>query len=213
MILNLSVFWLWSDKYVIRFTRKIRNKKNLYEKYSKEFNSARKKSFNDEIEKITFINEISKYSVNCEEGREVKRIFVIKIDLKEKNFSDENISLISKLFNQKIIFLLTNEDKFSLAIYQSKLFKTKFNNLESFSLKIEGLNLDKIWENFVLFISGYQLTNENDLNAQIDIETKKEKLRKEIETLERQARKEIQVKKAFELHKKIKFLKNELMIL
>lgn len=193
--------------------KKIVSKKQIYEKYSKEFNSTRKKSFNDEIEKITFINEISKYSVNCEEGREVKRIFVIKVDLKEKNFSDENISLISKLFNQKIIFLLTNEDKFSLAIYQSKLFKTKFNNLESFSLKIEGLNLDKIWENFVLFISGYQLTNENDLNAQIDIETKKEKLRKEIETLERQARKEIQVKKAFELHKKIKFLKNELMIL
>lgn len=193
--------------------KKIVSKKQIYEKYSKEFNSTQKKSFNDEIEKITFINEISKYSVNCEEGREVKRIFVIKIDLKEKNFSDENISLISKLFNQKIIFLLTNEDKFSLAIYQSKLFKTKFNNLESFSLKIEGLNLDKIWENFVLFISGYQLTNENDLNAQIDIETKKEKLRKEIETLERQARKEIQVKKAFELHKKIKFLKNELMIL
>lgn len=145
--------------------------------------------------------------MNCEEGKEVKRIFVIKIDLKEKNFSDENISLISKLFNQKIIFLLTNKDKFALAIYQSKLFKTKFNNLESFSIKIEGLNLDKIWENFVLFISGYQLTNENDLNTQIDIETKKEKLRKEIETLEKQARKEIQVKKAFELHKKIKFLK------
>ena len=193
--------------------KKIVSKKQIYEKYSKEFNSTQKKSFNDEIEKITFINEISKYSVNCEEGREVKRIFVIKIDLKEKNFSDENISLISKLFNQKIIFLLSNEDKFSLAIYQSKLFKTKFNNLESFSIKIEGLNLDKIWENFVLFISGYQLTNENDLNAQIDIETKKEKLRKEIETLEKQARKEIQVKKAFELHKKIKFLKNELMIL
>ena len=160
--------------------KKIVSKKQIYEKYSKEFNSTRKKSFNDEIEKITFINEISKYSVNCEEGKEIKRIFVIKIDLKEKNFSDENISLISKLFNQKIIFLLANEDKFSLAIYQSKLFKTKFNNLESFSLKIEGLNLDKIWENFVLFISGYHLTNENDLNTQIDIETKKEKLRKEI---------------------------------
>ena len=193
--------------------KKIVSKKQIYEKYSKEFNSIRKKIFNDEIEKITFINEISKYSVNCEEGEEVKRIFVIRIDLKEKHFSDENISLISKLFNQKIIFLLANEDKFSLAIYQSKLFKTKFNNLEYFSLKIEGLNLDKIWENFVLFISGYQLTNENDLNTQIDIETKKEKLRKEIETLEKQARKEIQVKKAFELHKKIKFLKNELMIL
>lgn len=191
--------------------KKIVSKKQIYEKYSKEFNSTRKKSFNDEIEKITFTNEISKYSVNCEEGKEVKRIFVIKIDLKDKNFSDENISLISKLFNQKIIFLLTNEDKFSLAIYQSKLFKTKFNNLESFSLKIEGFNLDKIWENFVLFISGYQLTNENDLNTQIDIETKKEKLRKEIEILEKQARKEIQVKKAFKLHKKIKLLKNELI--
>ena len=86
--------------------KKIVSKKQIYEKYSKEFNSIRKKSFNEEIEKITFINEISKYSVNCEEGEEVKRIFVIRIDLKEKHFSDENISLISKLFNQKIIFLL-----------------------------------------------------------------------------------------------------------
>lgn len=191
--------------------KKVVSKKQIYEKYSKEFNSDRKKSFNDEIEKITFVNEISKYSVNCEEGEEVKRIFVIKIDLKEKNFSDENISLISKLFNQKIIFILNNENKIALAIYQDKLFKTKFDLEENFCLKIEGLNLDKIWENFVLSISGYQLKDENSLKEQIEIESKKEKLIKEIETLEKQARKEIQSKKAFELYKKIKNLKNELL--
>ena len=163
--------------------KKIVSKKQIYEKYSKEFNSNRKRSFNDEIEKITFINEISKYSVNCEEGKEVKRIFVIKIDLRKEKFSDENISLISKLFNQKIIFILNNENKIALAIYQDKLFKTKFDKKENFTLKIEGLNLDRIWENFVLSISGYQLKNENNLKEQIDIETKKEKLIKEyIET-------------------------------
>ena len=133
--------------------KKIVSKKQIYEKYSKEFNSNRKRSFNDEIEKITFINEISKYSVNCEEGKEVKRIFVIKIDLRKEKFSDENISLISKLFNQKIIFILNNENKIALAIYQDKLFKTKFDKKENFTLKIEGLNLDRIWENFVLSIS------------------------------------------------------------
>ena len=191
--------------------KKIVSKKQIYEKYSKEFNSNRKRSFNDEIEKITFINEISKYSVNCEEGKEVKRIFVIKIDLRKEKFSDENISLISKLFNQKIIFILNNENKIALAIYQDKLFKTKFDKKENFTLKIEGLNLDRIWENFVLSISGYQLKNENNLKEQIDIETKKEKLIKEIEVLEKQVRKEIQTKKAFELHKKIRNLKNELI--
>lgn len=171
--------------------KKIVSKKQIYEKYSKEFNSNRKRSFNDEIEKITFINEISKYSVNCEEGKEVKRIFVIKIDLRKEKFSDENISLISKLFNQKIIFILNNENKIALAIYQDKLFKTKFDKKENFTLKIEGLNLDRIWENLVLSISGYQLKNENNLKEQIDIETKKEKLIKEIEVLEKQVRKEI----------------------
>ncbi|WP_320949703.1 DUF4391 domain-containing protein [Fusobacterium sp.] len=191
--------------------KKIVSKKQIYEKYLKEFNSNRKRSFNDEIEKITFINEISKYSVNCEEGKEVKRIFVIKIDLRKEKFSDENISLISKLFNQKIIFILNNENKIALAIYQDKLFKTKFDKKENFTLKIEGLNLDRIWENFVLSISGYQLKNENNLKEQIDIETKKEKLIKEIEVLEKQVRKEIQTKKAFELHKKIRTLKNELI--
>ena len=191
--------------------KKVVSKKQIYEKYSKECNSDRKKSFNNEIEKITFVNEISKYSVNCEEGEEVKRIFVIEIDLKEKNFSDENISLISKLFNQKIIFVLKNENKIALAIYQDKLFKTKFDVKENFCLKIEGLNLDKIWENFVLAISGYQLKDENNLKEQIEIETRKEKLIKEIEILEKQARKEIQSKKAFELYKKIKNMKNELL--
>ena len=131
--------------------------------------------------------------------------------LKEKNFSDENISLISKLFNQKIIFVLKNENKIALAIYQDKLFKTKFDVKENFCLKIEGLNLDKIWENFVLAISGYQLKDENNLKEQIEIETRKEKLIKEIEILEKQARKEIQSKKAFELYKKIKNMKNELL--
>lgn len=64
--------------------RRIIPKKLIFEKYQKEFTGKRKASFNEDIARITITNEISPYSLNIEEGKNVKNIFVLKVDLKKK---------------------------------------------------------------------------------------------------------------------------------
>ncbi len=54
------------------------------------------------------------------------------------------------------------------------------------------------------------LENGNSLDTQIEVDSKKEKIKKEIERLEKQARSEKQPKKKFDLVTKIKALKKEM---
>ena len=77
-------------------------------------------------------------------------------------------------------------------------------------LDIEGLNMDAVWDNFIIQIGGVELEQGNDLAEQIAVDERKEKLIKEIEKLEKQARNEKQPNKKFELAQKVKALKEKL---
>lgn len=190
--------------------RKIIPKKKIYEKFDKEINKNRKESFNKEISRITITNEISPYSLNIEEGKEVKSIFVIKIDLGDKVITDANISMLSRYFGQNILFLLVYEDEAKLAIYQKRLLQTEYKKFEEIEIKLEGLNLDTIWDNLILSIPGYKLEKGNTLDEQIRIEEEKNKLIKQIEKLDKQARSESQPKKSFEFYQQMVKIKKRL---
>ena len=64
------------------------------------------------------------------------------------------------------------------------------------SIELSGLNFDDVWENIIKKIEGGEWNNDLTLEENIEI---KEKLQKEIERLEKLARKEVQPKKKFEL--------------
>jgi len=185
-------------------------KKLIFEKFQKEFTGNRKASFNEDIARITITNEVSPYSLNIEEGKEIKNIFVLKLDLKKENINPANISILSNFFEQNILFLLSYEEKGKLAIYEGKLFQTDYQAIDNLQIKIEGLNLDTIWENLVLAISGYEIEEDRSLHEQIEIEEQRKKLLKEIKKLDKQARRESQPKKSFEMYKRIKKLEKEL---
>lgn len=190
--------------------RRIIPKKLIFEKFQKEFTGKRKVSFNEDIARITITNEISPYSLNTEEGKNVKNIFVLKLDLKKENINPANISILSNFFEQNILFLLAYGEQGKLAIYEGKLFQTDYQAIDNLQIKVEGLNLDSIWENLVLTISGYEIEEDRSLHEQIEIEEQRKKLLKEIKKLDRLARRESQPKKSFEMYKKIKKLEKEL---
>ncbi len=190
--------------------KKIIPKKIIFEKFKKDLNPNRRNSFNDEISRITLTNEISPHSLNIEEGKEIKNVFVIKLDVKKEKISDVNISILSRFFGQKILYLISYEGRGRLAIFQEKLFQTDYQNIDEIQIELEGLNLDTIWENLVLSISGYEIQEDKTLEEQIKIEEKRNKLIKQIERLDRQGRRESQPKKSFEIYQKMKKLKKEL---
>ena len=190
--------------------RKIIPKKLIFEKFNKEFNNKRKNSFNDDIARVSLTNEISPHSLNIEEGKDIKSIFVLRLDVKKEKINPTNISILARFFEQKILFLIVYENEGKLGIYEEKLFQTDYQPINDLKIEIKGLNLDTIWENLVLDVSGYEIEEDRNLHEQIEIEEQRKKLLKEINMLDKQARREIQPKKSFEIYKKIKKLKKEL---
>lgn len=185
-------------------------KKIIYEKFPAELSGNKKENFDKEIKKITLINEISEQSINVKPTENVSAIFVALIELKTKDFKNANISLISRLFGQKILVVLNFEDEYRLAIYETKLLLGDWKKEVDISLRLQGLDLSIVWENLVTQVADIEIDEGNTLEEQISFEAKKEKLIKLIEKTEKQARKESQAKKKFELYKTIQDFKEKL---
>ena len=67
------------------------------------------------------------------------------------------------------------------------------------TIPISGLSFDEVWENVIKRIEGGEWDSSLTLEENIEIKEKKEKLKKEIDRLEKLARKEVQPKKKFDL--------------
>lgn len=190
--------------------RKPLHKKLIYEKYVAELAGNKKDKFDADISRMIITNEISEASVNIKATEEISAIFVLQVELKRKEYDDKNIIMISKLFGQKLLIVLHYKDAYQLAIYETRLLKSDWKNEEEISLKLNGLNLESVWHNFVTQVSGINVQAGNTLVEQINLEAKKEKLRKQIAELEIKARKEVQSKKKFEMVQRVNLYKERL---
>lgn len=179
--------------------RKPLHKKLIYEKYAAELAGNKKDKFDADISRMIITNEISEASVNIKATEVISAIFVLQVELKRKEYDDKNIIMISKLFGQKLLIVLHYKDAYQLAIYETRLLKSDWKNEEEFSLRLNGLDLGSVWDNFVTQVSGIYVQDGNTLVEQINVEAEKEKLRKQIVELEIKARKEVQSKKKFEM--------------
>lgn len=190
--------------------RKPLHKKLIYEKYAAELLENKKDKFDADISRMIITNEISEVSVNIKATEEISAIFVLQVELKRKEYDDKNIIMISKLFGQKLLIILHYENKYQLAIYETRLLKSDWKNEEEISLKLNGLDLGRVWDNFVTQVSGINVQAGNTLVEQINVEAEKEKLRKQIADLEIKARKEVQAKKKFEIAQRVKLCQKRL---
>ena len=184
--------------------RKPIHKKILYAKFPTELSGERRRQFDDDIGRIIITNEISSVSVNIKEGEQVKSVFVLQVELKNKAYNERNIVLISKLFGQHLLIVLKYVDEVQFATYQTRLLHSEWMEADNACIKLLGLDLDAVWENLVTQISGIVVTDDHSLDEQIVIEQEKAKLLKQIEELDRKARKEMQAKKKFEMFQRLK---------
>lgn len=190
--------------------RKPLHKKLIYERYATELSGNKRDRFDADISRMIITNEISEASVNIKATEEIFAIFVLQVELKRKEYDDKNIIMISKLFGQKLLIVLHYDNKYQLAIYETRLLKSDWKNEEKIPLKLNGLDLGSVWDNFVTQVSGINVQAGNTLAEQINVETEKEKLRKQIDDLELKARKEVQSKKKFEMVQRVNFYKERL---
>ena len=190
--------------------RKPLHKKLIYEKYASELYGNKKDRFDADISRIVITNEISEASVRIKATEKIPAIFVVQVELKRKEYDDKNIIMISKLFGQKLLIVLHYENLYQLAIYETRLLKSEWEKEDEFSLKLNGLDMNQVWDNFVTQVSGIEVSDGNTLEEQINIEAEKEKIKKQIADLENKARKEVQSKKKFEMVQQINQYKERL---
>lgn len=180
----------------------------VYTKF--RMNNAAQQKFDADISKMFIVNELSERSVNIAAGENVSSIYIINVQLKSKDYDEKNIILLSKLIPQKIVFILECVDVSRLAVFHTKLMQSEWQENNSLSLSLSGITLDKVWYNFITQIGKFSIEGDNTLDEQIAVDEKRQKLKKEIDRLEKQARAEKQPKKKFELVQEIKSLKNRM---
>ena len=179
-------------------------KKAIYAKF--QMNTAAKEKIDADISRITIVNEIAPNTANIPAGDEVKNFFVLLVSLKRKEFDEKTIATLSKLIPQNILFVLEYGVESKLAVYRKKIMQTDWKPTEEQRIELQGLNLDKVWENIVVAVGSVEIEQGNTLDEQIEVNEKRQKLEKEIAKLEKQAKAEKQPKKKFELVQRIKKL-------
>lgn len=171
-----------------------------------ELRSTQKERFDEDISRITIVNEISQRKVPAlHPGKEVQSIYVLEIQLKRKDYDPKNIQLLSKLIPQNILFLLRFEDLVQLAIYHTKLLMSDWGAEPK--IVISGLDMDAVWENIVKTVGTIEVEEGNTLVEQIAIDDDRAKLKRQIEQLEEKARKEKQPRRKYEIYLEIIKLK------
>lgn len=180
----------------------------IYEKY--KFDNKARIKFDSDISRIVITNEISTKSTNIQMGEEISQIYVVHIELKRQQFEISNIVRFNKLIKQNIIFVLEYKGEVKLAVYYKNFIQTGWKKKESAEIKLIGLNLDDVWKNIIIQISGIQIEGDNSLDEQLEVNKRRTDLEKKINSMERQAVNEKQPNKRFELRQQINRLIEEL---
>lgn len=203
------------------FGRKI-PKQKFYENLN--ISAALKRVFVEQISGIFWRNKIAASTVNIAAGKAVTEIEVFEIKLNVPEVSEALLRQIDKEIPYHILFLAEYEGKYQAWIgfkeqSAGETFKvdgyyhTDWLNEDELMLKIDGLNLDKVYENFVRQIAGVQLEKavpEEELKVSIEREKTRRDLEKKVATLQAKIRKEKQFNKQVEMNGELKKLKKQL---
>ena len=205
------------------FNRRI-PKKKFYE--NMDISPVLKKVFVEQVKNIYWRNKIAVSTTNLAEGKEVTEIEVFEVYLNSPVLDDGLLRQIDREIPYHILFLMEYQEKYQAWIgYKeamlsgNKAFKvnsyyhTDWLSEEELPLKITGLSLDEVYENFVRQIAGNNLkvqTFGESLKNTIERNEKKQVVQKQIALLQSKIRKEKQLNKQMQMNHELKKLRKEL---
>ena len=175
------------------------------------------RSFIDQINSIRWVHKLSADLLNVEKGNIVVEVDVLLIKLKTSELDLNVLRQMDRQLHYHLIFILEFEEQYQLwtgykeestntAFKVGNYYHTDWVTEETFSLRIDGLNMDTIYENLVRQIAGGELAKENNesLKETVERQQAREKLEKDIEKLRAKIRKEKQFNRQVELNAKLK---------
>jgi hypothetical protein len=170
-----------------------------------------RKLFDEQINRLVIVAEISPQTLAVNASLDVSAIYLILVSLKTPECDKKNIVLLSKLIDQRMLFVLQYEDTVRLAVYRAeRVLVSESKPLHEWKLNLRGLDLGAIWENIIAEIGSIDLTEGKSLDETIIANECRDKLAKQIAALEKKAMKEKQPRRKWELVEEMKKLKNEM---
>lgn len=196
-------------------------KNKFYDKLS--IDRKLERSFIDQIASIRWVHKLSADLLNVEKGSIAEEVEVFLIKLKTSELDLNVLRQMDRQLHYHLIFILEYEEQYQLwtsykeesvsaAFKVGNYYHTDWVTEDTFSLRIDGLNMDTIYENLVRQIAGDTLTQENSesLKETVERQLAREKLEKDIEKLRTKIRKEKQFNRQVELNKQLKALLKQL---
>lgn len=184
-------------------------KKTVFEKFN--LKAAERDRFDADISRMSLVARISPATVPAlAEGQNIKGFYVLQVILKQKEYDVKNILLLHKLIPQSIVFALQFESLTQLCIYHIRLQQSVWMPTDESIIPLNGLSLDEVWNNIVTTIGDLDASSEETIEEQIINREQRDKLLRQIESLEKQCRAEKQTRKKYELHQQLIKLKEGL---
>ena len=202
-------------------------KQKFYENLS--VTPAMKRVFVDQIKTVYWRNKIAATTINLAAGETVSEIEIFEVKLNTAPLDESVLRQMDKEIPYHIIFLLEYEGKYQAwtaykeaaasganAFKVGTYYHTDWLPESDLPLKLDGLSIDAVYENFVRQIAGDVLepeTTDESLAESVARTERRKALEKQITSLQAKVRKEKQLNKQMQLNSVLKKLKKELEVL
>lgn len=199
-------------------------KQKFYE--NMDISPALKKIFAEQVKTIYWKNKIAASTTNLAAGTDVTELEIFEVRLNSPVLDDSLLKQIDKEIPYHILFLLEYQGRYQAwigykeaAASGNKAFKvsgyyhTEWLAEDELPLKLVGLNVDTVYENFVRQIADDKLKTEvagESLKESVARDEQKQALQKQISSLQTKIRKEKQLNKQIQMNAEIKALKSKL---
>ena len=205
------------------------NKRIPKQKFYENINvtPALRRIFVEQIKVVYWRNKIAPSTINLEAGNDVTEIEVFEVKLNRVPLDVSVLRQIDKEIPYHIIFLLEFEGKYqawtaykekagsgSSAFKVDTYYHTDWLLEDVLVLKVDGLNMDSVYENYVRQIAGDALhvasSETESLKESVERSKQIQLLQKQVVTLQKKIRKEKQLNRQIELNAELKCLRKEI---
>ena len=178
--------------------------------------------FVDQIRIVYWRNKLAASTLNIAAGEVVSEVEVFEVRLNEPKLDEAVLKQIDKEIPYHILFILTCDGKAqawigykeaaasgSSAFKVNRYYHTDWMPEDELQLRIDGLNMDTVYESLVRQIAGDKLQAESgeSLKESVQRDEKKKQLEKQIAALESKMRREKQLNRRMEMNAEMKKLK------
>ena len=180
--------------------------------------------FVDQIRIVYWRNKLAASTLNIAAGEVVSEVEVFEVRLNEPKLDEAVLKQIDKEIPYHILFILTCDGKAqawigykeaaasgSNAFKVNRYYHTDWMPEDELQLRIDGLNMDTVYESLVRQIAGDKLQADSgeSLKESVERDEKKKQLEKQIAALENKMKKEKQLNRRMEMNAELKKMRKE----